>query len=108
MTAVIAVDLGTTGVKAGVWSEDGRLLAEAYRRRGVRQGADGFALQNAEESWELQRQAVAEAARAIPEPIGALVLTHQRGTFAPADATGRPLGDYIVWMDRRGAPICDR
>ncbi|MCC6313911.1 MAG: hypothetical protein IT337_07840, partial [Thermomicrobiales bacterium] len=42
------------------------------------------------------------------EPIGALVLTHQRGTFAPADATGRPLGDYIVWMDRRGAPICDR
>ena len=108
MSTVIAVDLGTTGVKAAAWNDDGTCVADAYRRRGVVQGPDGSVTQSPEETWELQNDVVREVARACPTPPDALVLTHQRGTFAPADTNGRALDDYIVWMDRRGVPVCDR
>lgn len=108
MTSVIAVDLGTTGVKAAAWDATGEIVADAYRRRGITQGEDGSVTQGVEETWTLQTEVVRAAARACPTPPAALVLTHQRGTFAPADTSGQALDDYIVWMDRRGVPVCDR
>lgn len=103
MSGIIAIDLGTTRVKATYFAEDGTPVATAARNRTVDFTPDGFATQDAELGWQLQCEVVREVATS--GDVAAIVLTHQRGTFAPADLKGNALGPHIVWMDRRGLPI---
>jgi sugar (pentulose or hexulose) kinase len=79
-------------------------VATAARNRSVDFTDSGLATQDVELGWQLQCEVAREVAAKGIAP-DALVLTHQRGTFAPADGAGRPLGPHIVWMDRRGLPI---
>jgi xylulokinase len=108
MSATLAVDLGTTRVKAALYAADGSLLASAARNREVDFAAGDRATQDVELGWRLQCELVAELRAKADAEVGAIVTTHQRGTFAPARADGTAIGPYIVWMDRRGVPICNR
>ena len=108
MSILLTIDLGTTGIKAAVWGEDGLPLSRAYRGRQVERGPDGSAEQSPEENWRLQNEVAREAVAAAGRPVSAVVLTHQRGTCAPANEAGEALGNYVVWMDRRCLAVCDR
>lgn len=83
---------------------DGVPVATAARNRSVDFTDSGLATQDVELGWQLQCEVAREVAAEGIAP-DALVLTHQRGTFAPADSAGRALGPHIMWMDRRGLPI---
>ena len=102
---VLAVDLGTGGPKVGLVSLAGRIAWEEHHAVATRHLPGGGAVQDAEEWWGL----IAGAARrglasgvVAREAIAAVSCTSQWASLVPVDAEGRPVGDCIMWQDRRG------
>lgn len=102
--AVIAIDLGTTGCKAGVF-EGAALLGSAYRHYNYASPEDGWAEQDAEAVWELVRQVVGEAiAESRPcADVQALCLSVQGDAIIPIDVDGKALHPAILGMDTRSS-----
>jgi glycerol kinase len=104
---VLALDQGTTGSTALVIAEDGRVVGRGYREITQHFPEPGWVEHDAEEIFARTMEAAREAlgaARVVPEAVG---ITNQRETIVLWDrATGRPLGNAIVWQDRRTARRC--
>jgi xylulokinase len=102
---VLAVDLGTGGPKVGLVSLTGRIAWVEHRQVATQHLAGGGAVQDAEEWWRLildaARRALASGAVA-PSAVAAVSCTAQWASLVPVDAAGRPVGDCIMWQDRRG------
>ena len=105
MSHVLAVDLGTTGVKVAVVGDDGRVHALAGERLRLLTTADGGVEQDPEEWWaaigRCARSALA-AGQVPPIDVDLVAVTSQYTSTTPIDAAGRPLGNTIMWMDTRG------
>lgn len=108
MTRDIALDLGTTAIKAGVLSGKGvpgKLI--------IRAAPEMMSDTGRYESDALAYAATAEAALAeclaqttVRPPLG---LCSQRSSFLIWEsATGRPVTPLISWQDNRGAQSCER
>ncbi len=111
MTAVLAIDQGTTSSRAIVFDPQGRPLASAGRPLVCRYPHPGWVEQDAEEIWdgvvESARQALSEAGMAATD-LTAVGVTNQRETTLLWDrATGKALAPAIVWQDRRTADACE-
>lgn len=106
-----AFDLGTTGVKAGILSADGELLASAYQEYGVHYPRPQWVEQSSEAMWAakctVSRQ-VLDQADVERDHIAAIGISSQRATFMALDDHQQPLTPFIGWQDRRGADQCDR
>jgi glycerol kinase len=112
MTALLALDQGTTSSRALVFGEEGALLGMAQRELRQIFPRPGWVEHDPVEIWESQlavaREALAKAGRAARE-VAALGIANQRETVVLWErATGRPLANAIVWQDRRTAPACAR
>jgi glycerol kinase len=107
MTAVLALDQGTTGSTALVVAADGRLLGRGYREFTQHFPAPGEVEHDAEEILRVTVEAAREAigqARVVPTALG---ITNQRETVCVWERdTGRPIHRAIVWQDRRTAARC--
>jgi len=107
VTAVLALDQGTTGSHALVVGRDGRLLGRGYREFTQHFPRPGEVEHDAEEIFRVTVEAAREAirqARVVPEGLG---ITNQRETVCVWERdTGRPLHRAIVWQDRRTAARC--
>lgn len=109
--SILAIDQGTTGSRALVFADDGRLLASAYQEFPQYFPEPGRVEHDAEEIWvsveATVRQVLAEA-ELTPERLGAIGITNQRETTVLWDRkTLRPVAPAIVWQDRRTASRCD-
>ena len=103
MPSVLAVDLGTSGLKVAVVDEGGRVLASASAPLTTTFLPDGGAEQDAEVWWtELGRCARAAVAEAGTD-VAAVAVTSQYMSIVAIDAAGRPLMPAVMWMDSRGA-----
>jgi glycerol kinase len=106
----IAVDAGTTGVRALVVDEAARVVDVAYRELGQHYPRPGWVEHDADEIWGLVRSTLDEVAGRLADGgrvVAALGVTNQRETVVAWDrATGRPLRRAIVWQDRRTADVC--
>ena len=103
---VVAVDLGTTGLKVGLVSLTGRIVWTDDHQLSTTLLPGGGATQDAGEWWSLICDAVRKgvASGAVPgERIVAISTTGQWASTIPVDSTGRPVGDCLLWMDTRGA-----
>ena len=107
MTAVLAIDQGTTGSRALVVGTDGRLLGRGYREITQHFPAPGEVEHDPEEIFRVTLEAAREAigqAGVVPAALG---ITNQRETVCVWERdTGRPLHRAIVWQDRRTARRC--
>ena len=110
MAVVIAVDAGTSGVRALALDEEGRVVTSSYRRLTQHFPAPGLVEHDADEIWCLVQTTLAEvgaelAERSfVPATIG---IANQRETAVAWDrSTGRPCHRAIVWQDRRTAARC--
>ncbi len=111
MTAVLAIDQGTTGSTCLVVNADGQVTGRAYREITQHYPAPGWVEHDAHEILEqtlsAAREAVANAIAnggAMPVTIG---ITNQRETIVLWErATGRAVHRAIVWQDRRTADRC--
>ncbi len=104
MRYILAHDLGTTGNKATLFDEAGRLIASHLAPYPVAYPQPGWAEQDPIEWW----QAVKSATRALlaqasldPADIAAVTFSGQMMGIVPVDAQGRPLRSAIIWADQR-------
>lgn len=100
--AILAIDLGTTEVKAGLVGLDGRLLG--LTRAGYASDADpasGRAEQDPEAWWGAIGLAVRELTRLAVGEVVAIGIDGHGPTTVPVDAAGRPTRPAIIWQDTR-------
>ncbi len=112
MPHVLALDQGTTSSRAIVFDESGSVVAMAQREFQQIFPQPGWVEHDPLEIWESQlavaREALARAGLAASD-VSALGITNQRETTVVWDrATGKPIGNAIVWQDRRTADDCER
>jgi xylulokinase len=102
--AVLGIDLGTTEVKAGLVTLDGRLLGLA--RAGYRTDNDpasGRAEQDPEAWWGAVSTIVRKLAADAGAEIVALGLDGHGPSLVAVDDGGRPTRPAIIWSDGRAA-----
>jgi glycerol kinase len=106
----VAVDAGTTGVRALVVDERARVVDLAYRELTQHFPRPGWVEHEPDEIWTTVRATLAEVAGRLAtrdHVVTAIGVTNQRETVVAWDRrTGRPLHRAIVWQDRRTARDC--
>lgn len=108
MSVVIAIDAGTTGVRAFALGEDGTARGYAYREFPQHFPRPGWVEHDPLDIWQAVQATLAQLAATLEEPIAAVGITDQRETLVAWDrATGQPRHRAIVWQDRRTAGRCD-
>lgn len=101
--AFLGIDLGGTGVKAGVFDRAGRVLGLGHARLNVRRSRQGHAEVSIQEVYTAAREAVQQALKPASPRVLALSISSQGQTFVALDAKGRPLHPAILWYDSRAA-----
>ncbi len=103
---ILAIDLGTSGMKAALVAADGTVTGWAERAVALHVLPQGGAEQDPTEWWDALAAVVADLGRAHPEHLRAVTTvcssTQGEGTIA-VDAHGEPLTRCISWLDMRGA-----
>ncbi len=109
MAYVVALDAGTTGVRAMAVSDDGTISDVAYREITQHYPNPGWVEHDLDEIWDRLRETIDELASRLDGAVAAIGITNQRETAAAWDRrTGQPLHRAIVWQDRRTAETCER
>ena len=112
MSAILALDQGTTSSRAIVFDEAGQVLGSAQQELTQIYPQSGWVEQDADAIWSTQlataRAALAQAGLSA-ENIAAIGITNQRETTVVWErASGRPIANAIVWQDRRTAGLCEQ
>jgi glycerol kinase len=110
MKYVLALDQGTTSSRAIVFDRGGQVVALAQREFAQLFPQPGWVEHDAREIWATQHAVALEAIERAGgvANIAAVGITNQRETTLLWDrATGEPVGNAIVWQDRRTAGRCD-
>ncbi|HEY5097235.1 MAG TPA: glycerol kinase GlpK [Acidimicrobiales bacterium] len=106
----IAVDAGTTGVRALVVDDRARVVDVAYRELTQYYPRPGWVEHDAGEIWDTVRATLDEVGGRLADHhrvARAIGITNQRETVVAWDRpTGTPLHRAIVWQDRRTAATC--
>ncbi|MET1123979.1 MAG: FGGY family carbohydrate kinase [Archaeoglobaceae archaeon] len=98
----IGLDVGTSGVTAGVYDEEGKLLARSYVEMKSYYPKPGWVEQEAEDWWNCSLEACRRAVKqAKVGEIDAIAVTNQRETVVAVGNDGKPLRRAIIWQDRR-------
>jgi glycerol kinase len=107
---ILALDEGTTGSKAMLLGDDGRIVATRQHEFTQHFPHPGWVEHDANEIWQVTSGVAAEvlaAAGARASDLKGVGITNQRETTVVWDrATGEPLARAIVWQDRRTADRC--
>ncbi len=100
----LGIDLGTTGIKVGLFDESGQMAAAATREIHLDTPAPGFAEFDADAYVGLAFDAVREAL-ATPgidaTSVRAVGFSSQAQTFVVLGKDGRPLRSAVSWLDVR-------
>ncbi|HWO09108.1 MAG TPA: FGGY-family carbohydrate kinase [Polyangiaceae bacterium] len=103
---VLAIDLGTSGAKAAVFSATGDVLAQGFHPTRLRLLPGGGAEQDPAEWWQALVRATAQCLSAgiDRDSVRAIGVTGQWSGTVAVGADGEPLHPALIWMDSRGAP----
>lgn len=106
MTAwVLAVDLGTSGLKVGAVSVTGEVLTSRHAETHTDFRTDGTAEQDPESWWADIRAAVGDILAegvVAADDLTAVGITGQYASTVPVDAGGKAVGPCLLWADDRG------
>ena len=104
MKHFLAVDLGTSAVKAAIFDETGKRLALGIEEYALLTPGEDICELPAEVYWEkflaACKTVLADSA-VDPKDIIAVGFASQGESFVPVDAAGKPLRNTIVWLDNR-------
>src|SRR5512133_916683 len=104
---ILAVDLGTSGMKVALITVSGRVLGWEAEPVRLILTPDGGAEQSPGEWWQAFLSAAGRLIKREQEAASGVIAvccsTQGEGTVA-VDKDGNALGNAILWMDMRGAP----
>jgi glycerol kinase len=107
MPIVLAIDAGTTGVRAFAVDETGKPAGYRYQEFTQHFPRPGWVEHDPTEIWTAVCAVTNQLIGALDEPVAAIGITDQRETVVAWDRrTSRPLHRAIVWQDRRTAARC--
>ena len=112
MSAILAIDQGTTGSTALVLNHVGEILGRAYSEFTQYYPAPGWVEHDAVEIWQVSRHVMADAladSGLRQGELSAIGITNQRETTVIWDRkTGQPVHRAIVWQSRQSGDICEQ
>src|SRR6202165_2916686 len=98
MAVVVAIDAGTTGVRAVAFDEAGAPATVAYQEFPQYFPRPGWVEHDAGEIWAAVAATLGRVVAGLDQPVAALGITNQRETAVVWDrSTGAPLHRAIVW-----------
>lgn len=104
MDYIICYDVGTSGIKCGLFDENLSCCAITQSNYTVTMNADSTAEANPDDYFagvaKCTRDMLAKS-RVLPENIRSLCITTQGETLIPVDQAGAPLMPAVVWLDGR-------
>ena len=111
MSCVVAIDAGTTGVRAFAVDAEGVPRARSYREFPQHFPRPGWVEHDPLDIWRVTIETLGEVSDRLGaehESIAAIGITNQRETVVVWDRrTGAPRSRAIVWQDRRTAARCE-
>ena len=108
ITAILAIDQGTTNSKAVLVSTEGIIVGRGSSPVGISHPQPGWVEQSPERVWQSVLEAIAAClVGAPPVTIAGLAISNPRESVTLWDGeTGEPLGPVISWQCRRSASVC--
>lgn len=108
---IIAFDQGTTSTRSIIFDNTGTILHIAQKELSQHYPQAGWVEHDPKEIYEAQEatfKEVLQSSGIAPEEITAVGITNQRETTVVWDkATGEPIYNAIVWLDKRTKHICE-
>jgi len=102
---ILAIDLGTTGCKVGIFDPESlTLIEEAYREYPLIVISSREIEQDATLWWDLVKTLIKEVIKNAgirPKEIKALGISSQGISFVPVDKNLNPIHNVISWLDTR-------
>ncbi len=100
----LAIDLGTGGAKVATVSEEGHVIASAFRSIETTLTDGGGAEQDPDAWWLAITDAIREVVRGADpsQSCSGIGITGQWGSTVPVDSAGNALGPCLLWSDTRG------
>ena len=108
---ILAHDLGTTGNKASLFDEEGKVRANTLSIYGTEYPRPNWVEQNPEDWWKAvcdsTRQLLA-AAKVSPKQIACITFSGQMMGCVVLDRHARPLRNALIWADTRAVPEAEQ
>ena len=101
--SLLGIDIGTTGCKAGLFSDYGDLLYLAYREYPTLHPEPGAAELDSLQVWSMVKESIKEAAATTDDPVKALCVSSFGEGAALVTENRTILGNTILGSDARGA-----
>ena len=102
--SLLGIDVGTSGCKSAVLSEEGRLLGFAYEEYDYQNRRPGHAVLDSEQVWAKVRSTIGRAScSAGQDPIRAVCVSSLGEAVIPVTHDRRILGPAILNFDVRGS-----
>lgn len=110
MSFLIGVDIGTTGIKAGLFDEEGTLVADAYHETALHYPAPGAVEQDPEDFYVVSCRTIREAidkAGVDPSAVAGIGFCGQMAGIIGIDRHYRAVTRYDSWLDGRCGKYVD-
>ncbi|MDR1825740.1 MAG: hypothetical protein LBR27_10530 [Bifidobacteriaceae bacterium] len=110
-TAVLGIDVGTSSVKAGLYTLEGGPLAVAAVPVALDRAADGAVTQDLDGLYAAAAQATQAAlakAGLAPGAVAAMAIDGQMAGLSLVDGSHRPVVPYDSWLDSRCSAVLER
>ena len=102
MTALLGIDIGTTGVRAAMFADDGTLIADASLACPHEAPHPGWAETDPNAWWRATCRVLAElATKANLADVACVAVAGQAPTVVLMDAKGEVVRPAILWLDTR-------
>ena len=108
--AVLGIDLGTSLVKAGIYSLDGTMQATSSHPIALHRSPRGRTEQDLDEFYDAAAAATRKCLMGsgfAPERIGAIAVAGQMAGVGIVDDKHRPLASFDSWLDTRCSDVVD-
>lgn len=103
MQTLLGIDIGTTGCKASLFHEDGKLLAESYMEYPIEHSnATKYEL-SPNVVWSSVQSIIKKVTHSVPDSIvKALSIASLGEVVVPVNSNGHVLSNAILYLDQRG------
>lgn len=111
MDHILVIDVGTSSLKAMIYTSDGHMLHRASKEYHSEFGSNNYVEQNPLTWKEALYCTLTQTSKFKKEKnihIQAIAVTSQRASVIPVDEDGLPLYNAIMWQDRRSLAQCSK